>query len=1318
MPSLIANPNSAFLQSKELYLQAVGSTGADESSEGVHLRWDFTNDFSDQFPTASQSINVYKAAYTSYHHAEIDFAAQPDNIVTYGNQRLWVYTPNVPLPNDPAHRTTVVIRFMNVQFYDTLVEQLGAGFTPRSLLNNYTDVFKIWSPDKLFFEFGFEFQNPDEGVVQIEAISIHADQTPGKLFLSCRGEMVDSDQSPTEGVPSGFISKRVEYMEYIRCQHVEKTSIEKFYLATYADTLQGDYNWDLIDKAFLHPDGNQRILDTPKWMKYNRYNDGGTPNYVPLANMQAYQDRWLNQGLQSAVGDFLSGNLANSEEVISNDDLENPEPAEMTYSDMFRIAAADYHIARMLGLGFIDNEAKEGVYIYAIEYKGKHFSLSLPTSASDSRYPQAPELELGYGIVLSSGECNASVDEDGYAHFETARYINLKREVFQYEQAVPAPFSSDEPYLFTTAAIQFGVRHKRSNSTMPNYQELQLLAQLQDDSYADQGGGGEEIAVLDSGEFTAPVYIHRTAEEAFHHYGIYSINWFSRTEENYLKSLSNLVSSDETVFSERCGIVTPVTDASAQVIFKEIPPILTTGTEQAMLNADGSNLVVRVQYKWRPPADWGIGGNLQFETPDTVEFYFREFPAEIIHGTISNVMDQGCGICTVSIGSDVLSDRFVGSVLVADEMPYVVKEINGTDVVIKCIPNNGIINPSNTAAAHISTDYVSPEPGSPFVLTENLQSPDSWTKLETEVPLTPANTDGITQTVSISQLPPTEGAGTTNSGVYDITFSGVDEDNSSIGGTVLINGTTYSVMDSYYDESGQLHVIINDHNYDPEDDQNYTPLEINQEATYVPGTRIYLDESSGLDYATVYPSGQDVTKVTYLGLRAVNSVSGCGSAVTPPLAMVAAGYQAPVVPSLSPESEYATRPDFYGKSSYTFRASFTEEPYAVVFYRADGKSILEQLYTAQRLAEILANYTQAQITEALQSLIDNGTVSSVPPPDNLGEHSDAVSAIQSQISSGFIPLTRQPILYDKITGTVASPKPASSTNAFPMVVKAEGDLLFTDFTLDGANSSVVFYCAVGMNNRLEMSEASNVIGPIRLVNSFPPKPVTITSVISSLPNFTLDQGVSVRFTVNPHVSSEQISQYQIYRANNHADALSIHSMPLVKTIDGQAAIIDDFSDSDYPPYGEPLFYRIVALREVVGENGATEFSPSFPSEVALASVIDTLHPETPVLTYDANEVTNSEGVLESLENVVLSWEKTVHNGTYDLYYLDVFSNWTRIYQISSNDTVLSINLGDTTLGNSSLVKLGSNNEEVFHRFKVVAINSSGMVCLDERRLII
>jgi hypothetical protein len=70
----------------------------------------------------------------------------------------------------------------------------------------------------------------------------------------------------------------------------------------------------------------------------------------------------------------------------------------------------------------------------------------------------------------------------------------------------------------------------------------------------------------------------------------------------------------------------------------------------------------------------------------------------------------------------------------------------------------------------------------------------------------------------------------------------------------------------------------------------------------------------------------------------------------------------------------------------------------------------------------------------------------------------------------------------------------------------------------------------------------------------------------------------------------------IYRATDAADALTVRTMQLVKTVDfvetnqaGEPGILlsDDFEDGPVP-YGDTLFYRIVALRRIKSPDGATD----------------------------------------------------------------------------------------------------------------------------------
>ena len=77
-------------------------------------------------------------------------------------------------------------------------------------------------------------------------------------------------------------------------------------------------------------------FSSENWRKFNRYNNNGNGNYEPLVGMGNYQDRWLNQGLQAAVIDFLAGNLSSPPEVVSNDGGIDTEPASFLYADLFK----------------------------------------------------------------------------------------------------------------------------------------------------------------------------------------------------------------------------------------------------------------------------------------------------------------------------------------------------------------------------------------------------------------------------------------------------------------------------------------------------------------------------------------------------------------------------------------------------------------------------------------------------------------------------------------------------------------------------------------------------------------------------------------------------------------------------------------------------------------------------------------------------------------------------------------------------------------------------------------------------------------------
>lgn len=218
-------------------------------------------------------------------------------------------------------------------------------------------------------------------------------------------------------------------------------------------------------------------------------------------------------------------------------------------------------------------------------------------------------------------------------------------------------------------------------------------------------------------------------------------------------------------------------------------------------------------------------------------------------------------------------------------------------------------------------------------------------------------------------------------------------------------------------------------------------------------------------------------------------------------------------------------------------------------------------------------------------------------------------------------------------------------------------------------------------------------------------------------------GPAVTFEVNPYPDVQKIRRMLVYRATKAADALSVRAMQLVKTVDlvatnqiGQPKIVlsDDF-ESGFVPYGDTLFYRLVALRPVKNPHGGTDWAPSQPSKVLLTAVPDTTNPEAPEITLTSNGLSGSPA---ALTGVNLSWPATVHNGTYYLDKTSAAGRWMSIYRIKTNTTPITVNLAATSLGTDVLPKEDAEGHPVFHRFRVRVGNSSGLFSLIDKVLVV
>jgi hypothetical protein len=285
------------------------------------------------------------------------------------------------------------------------------------------------------------------------------------------------------------------------------------------------------------------------------------------------------------------------------------------------------------------------------------------------------------------------------------------------------------------------------------------------------------------------------------------------------------------------------------------------------------------------------------------------------------------------------------------------------------------------------------------------------------------------------------------------------------------------------------------------------------------------------------------------------------------------------------------------------------------------------------------------------------------------------------------------------------------------------EIQFTDFTLDGTGNNIFFYCGCELGNRGRLGKFGPIAGPIRLINTRPPDAPAVKKVYVDELNLIDSVGPAINFEINAYPDVQKVARMLIYRATDPADALSVRTMQLVKTVDfaetnqlGTLSILlsDDFEDG-FVPYGDPLFYRIVALRKVNNPDGGSDWAPSQPSKLLLTAVPDTINPEAPEITFTSNGIA---GIPAAMSGVNLSWSPTVHNGTYYLDKMNATGNWVTVYRVKTNENV-TIDLAATTLGTNVLPKQTEDDgASVYHRFRVMTENSSGLFSLSDKVLIL
>lgn len=632
---------------------------------------------------------------------------------------------------------------------------------------------------------------------------------------------------------------------------------------------------------------------------------------------------------------------------------------------------------------------------------------------------------------------------------------------------------------------------------------------------------------------------------------------------------------------------------------------------------------------------------------------------------------------------------------------------------------------------------------------------------------------------------------------------------------------------------------------DPDYDHILYAENAEQEVNYYPGYKVYLfaDPANGITAANIQPGAGENTHYSIFGVSSHSNYQNYDSKISVPTPMYAVRIEKPIKPEEVKGPLYATRPDFFNRSTYTFTTRYTHKPYGMLHYRANDDALLNVLYKTATIATIRENLSklggnnETYFTNRWQDFLDfeglidkNNLLNPVdllgpdeqpnplpvrvplnyaeyppeadalfkyhfPAPDSelfiasINEFIDwhnqthpteiqapkitvlasindviistkhgiernllAIHFIEQAIHAVFVPLTEVPVVYEYIKDNSYVPVnkkqtikdkngnvlkyPHPDLDIAPMMKitnEVECRTQFTDFNLDGNSQNIYFYGVREMDVKMNFSEFSTFLGPVKLVASNPPQTPEIKRMIPVLENKVLGIKPAVQIELNAYKAEYNIRKINIYRAKTVLEAQSIRTMTAVKEIlidentlsadfESVWSVYDEFEDLEHIPFGEGLFYRITVSREIeYADPSSTElnpiinidYTPSQPSKITATVIADNVSPESPVVKA-TGEPTGTNGSI--LKPVVFNWEKTVHNGIYMLYKMNNQGNWEKIHEVVSNESNVVLALANVPLYTDELVIKNADDERIYHHFKVLAVNSSGMFSREEKIL--
>lgn len=1311
----------------------------------------------------------------------------------------------MPLPQEEKLGVSndIQLTFLDKAQYTTLAATNNPLTQFANIISNYTGVIEMEVLNKNAFAFGVELQSSGGSFyVDVETVSEINEDGVSAYSNTSRKRRTASTSPDTSYYYEENIRKVL--FQYNNCKPV------KLKLACYSDfidwsaqnnkwTSLGEYG---LTNSNTTADNRLRPADI----------NNTWPRFVDSVKVKAsnYQDKWSDtvNGLKKLVDNYVNDPLGS--EIFSEDPNTDDTEIEIFYADMMDVISFDFHAARMLGLGHIDAFSGSQKYIYMAEYLNEelinpsaasaqqHLYVTLPTGTADSRLPLAPvPATTTFGITLSDTSENPPkmTDDNGYSLYEDARYVNLNVSNSQFYPGLTEFDAGGTQYSMgsTSVPVFSGARYRLQAGSWL------VPGDLKDQEYQNPDSS-DEILLLPYRNNT--LFTHKLLEEGIFEYSLYTINWFSRPS-----SISSAINIGQTTFPVRNTLIPPA-NVQAVYIQEEDPLLITSQFDQDKLAAyktavtgvdpDGDYGLTRVTFEWNETHNKAYG------YADKVEFLFKEEEPENIAGVIKNIeaydtdklkvytgsYNLVMGNTTVSPDLDFGSneqDRYIGSYFVSGQNQFPILDIQPGGVgegPVFTILKLKIVETKNEESRgdyKPAIKYLVPVTGEIFVVPENLNYDGSWDKIltkkvslvqfssTTETVKTGDDTTrdllvgGIVAPVTITEIMD----GVNRTGAYELLFSGnpltahPDADVSWYKGSVRVPVNTNtdllrSIEVWQITTSGSNLKLIA---YDPFFEDVDTEIDTGSNITvhFHPGYRVYLKPETDFGRDEIVPDQGESIRKTMLAVRALDTSRSYHSAIATPSLLM--GRE--IIEAAEPDSPagplFASRPDFFGMSSFTFNTQMNTTdgrvPFGMLFYKANESSILEALYKPETIVQIQNSLPSQLIdtlfttrwTEFVNVITDvNGQFNQFddygfPMPDNDDTHpgfdgntppGDLEEDIKAIIRSVFTAMTSQPVIYSQVknlSSNPVSPKEPVIRGAngqvllptdplfdpFPMVRKFTDSgstyLKFTDYKLDGASNNFYFYYAVELdsNFRVDYGKSSPVSKPVRLLNVKPATRPGIKQIKTVTADPYLEIPAGVQFIINPYLPDEGVARVKIFRTLSHADAISVRNMTEVKTVDIDEPIIDNFEDLDFPPFGELIYYRLAAVRLIRNEDDELEEIYSMPSEMVMANVVDVVNPPAPEINYSIGSTSSGP---DKLLDIDLSWEPSAYNGKYYLYKMTETGNWQKVDEQVSNASM--------TFNVQELLKEDTGGDTIYHRYKVVAENANGLLTLDEKPLVL